>query len=492
MIRELKKQFKTKVRKHFYYSVLVVFVLLTSSCATYYQRFAEFNSKVESGDIEKAKDVLSKDKKGAEGKNRLLYLMNLGTIEMLSGNYVKSNEYFNEADILIEDYQKKLSTQALSLITNPMATEYGGEDFERVLIHYYKALNYVQLGQKEDAIVECKRINLKIQQLNDKYSKKNKYSEDAFGLNLMGIIYESAGETNDAFISYRNAIESYEKIYTPQFKTEIPLQLKKDVIRTAYEMGFDEEGRLFEEKFQLKNEPRNKNNGELIFFWNNGLGPVKAENSINFSIVKGQGGYVTFANEELGLNIPFPLPEGKSTNSALGDLEFIRVAFPKYIERKPYYTSASIEANRADYQLEVAEDINAIAFKTLQDRLLREMTNSLLRLATKKAAEYAVRDQNQNMGSLVGIVNAITEKADTRNWQTLPYAISYTRISLPPGAQEINLKLRSFDNKIIKEQKFNFVIEKGKTAFQTYQNFESQEYFMPSYLPAERFMENAR
>lgn len=473
------------MKKYFHHTYIFLFVLLISSCATYYQKAAEFNSSIESGNIEKAKKLLDKDEKSQDGKNRLLYFMNKGTVEMLSGNYTKSNEYFNEADIIIEDFQKKIGTQALALISNPMATEYGGEDFERVLIHYYKAMNYIQLGQKEDAIIECRRINLKIQQLNDKYTKKNKYSEDAFGLNLMGIIYESAGETNDAFISYRNAIESYEKIYVPQFKTEIPLQLKKDVIRTAYEMGFDEEGRLFEEKFKLKNEPRNKNNGELIFFWNNGLGPVKAENSINFSILKGQGGYVTFVNEEWGINIPFPLPEGKSTNSALGDLEFIRVAFPKYVERKPYYTHASIEANAQVYNLEVAEDINAIAFKSLQDRMLREMANSLFRLATKKAAEYAARDQNQNVGSLVGIVNAITEKADTRNWQTLPNTISYSRISLPPGAQEIKLKVRSFDNKIIKEQKFNFVITKGNTTFQTYQNFESQSYIMPTYFPTD-------
>lgn len=480
------------MKKKFYFTYLFVVVLLISSCATYYQKAAEFNSNIESGNIDKAKELLEKDKKGPEGKNRLLYFMNRGTVEMLSGNYAKSNEYFNEADIFIEDYQKKISTQALSFISNPMAVEYGGEDFERVLIHYYKALNYIQLGQKEDAIIECRRINLKIQQLNDKYTKKNKYSEDAFGLNLMGIIYESAGETNDAFISYRNAVESYEKVYIPQFKTEVPLQLKKDVIRTAYEMGFDDEGKLFEEKFNLKNESRNKQNGEIVFFWNNGLGPVKAENSINFSIIKGQGGNVTFANEELGLNIPFPLPEGKSTNSALGDLEFIRVAFPKYVERKPYYGSAILEANNKNYDLNVAEDINAIAFKTLQDRLLREMGNSLMRLATKKAAEYAARDQNQNVGSLVGIVNAITEKADTRNWQTLPFSISYCRISIPPGQQEIKLKLRSFDSKIIKEQKFTFNIEKGKTNFQTYQNFECQTYDMPSYYPGDRYMENNR
>jgi hypothetical protein len=452
-------------------------LLFISACATYYQKLEEFNTNVEQGNIENAKEFLEKDKKGPEGKNKLLYFMNAGTLEMLTGNYVKSNEYFNQADLTIEDYQKNLGNEALSLITNPMQKEYTGEDFEKVLIHYYKAINYIQLGQAEEAIVECKRLNLKIQQLNDKYTKKNRYSVDAFGLNLMGIIYESTGDVNNAFISYRNAIEAYEKTYEPQFKTSIPLQLKKDVIRTAYEMGFDDVAFRFEEKFQLKNTPKNPNAGEIIFFWNNGLSPVKAENSINFSIIKGRAGYVTFVNEELGLNVPFPLPQNDKKSGGIGDLEFVRVAFPKYLERKPFFTSASIEANAKDYPLELAEDVNAIAFKTLQDRLLREISSSLLRLATKKAAEYAMRDQNQHAGSIVGIVNAITERADTRNWQTLPNSISYTRIELPEGAHEINLKLRSFDSRTIREQKFNFVIQKGKTQFQSYQNFESQSYF---------------
>ncbi|MFN5704425.1 MAG: hypothetical protein ACK45U_01080 [bacterium] len=113
--------------------------------------------------------------------------------------------------------------------------------------------------------------------------------------------------------------------------------------------------------------------------------------------------------------------------------------------------------------------------------MLREISNSLLRLATKKAAEYAARDQNQNMGSLVGIVNAFTEKADTRNWQTLPHSIHYTRVPLKVGDNEIKLKLVSFDKKSVREQSFKFNAEKGKTLFQVYQNFESRAYSLASY-----------
>ena len=40
-------------------------------------------------------------------------------------------------------------------------------------------------------------------------------------------------------------------------------------------------------------------------FWNNGLGPVKSEWSINFTVVKGSGGAVTFVNEEYDFSFPF-------------------------------------------------------------------------------------------------------------------------------------------------------------------------------------------
>ncbi len=163
------------------------FLFILTACATYYQKQAEFNTNFESGNIEKAKTLLEKDKKGPEGKAKLLYNLNRGTVEWMTGDYEQSNKYFNTADLLAEDYQKNMANKALSLVTNPMAEEYRGEDFELVLLYYYKAINYLNLGQHDEALVECRRLNLRLQQINDKYKKKNRYSVDAFGLNLMGI-----------------------------------------------------------------------------------------------------------------------------------------------------------------------------------------------------------------------------------------------------------------------------------------------------------------
>lgn len=154
-----------------------------------------------------------------------------------------------------------------------------------------------------------------------------------------------------------------------------------------------------------------------------------------------------FVNEELGLSFPFPLPPMGQGSGGLGDLKFVRIAFPKYLERKPYFRSGDLLVNDKSYPLEVAENINEIAFKTLEDRMLRELATSLMRLALKQAAEYQVRKQNENLGALVSLLNAVSEKADTEIGK-------HSHIAFPiPGyrlKQEIiNSQLKTYTQKKI-------------------------------------------
>jgi len=456
------------------YIIVFLAVIIFSACATYYNKNLKFQEKLAQGDIEKAEKILENDKKTAEGKNRLLYLLNRGYVSWLLQDYNNSNSFFASADIVIEDQIKKLGSEILALAVNSTIKPYRPEDFEYVLINYFKALNYISLEDLEAALVEVRKINIKLNKLNDKYPKhKNRYSDDAFAHLIMGLIYDAQNDYNNAFIAYRNAYDVYKKDYVNNFGVNIPEQLKKDILRTAYLTGFYEEVRQYEKEFGIQYDKNKKNEAELIFFWLNGLGPVKAEWSINFTVLPGGNGVFTFVNEDLGLNIPIYTNNfSKEERAAFSDLKFLRIAFPKYIERMPVYTNAKIINNNLDYQLEMAENINEIAFKTLNDRMLREIGNSLARFAVKKALEITASKQNQNLGTIVSIANAITEKADTRNWQTLPYSISYCRIPLKAG--ENNLKLMtSQKGRWNTSTNININAQKGKTYFYSFHNLDS-------------------
>ena len=52
---------------------VLIIVLITAGCATYYQRNISFQELFIQGKIEDAEKELKKNKRAAKGKNRLLY-----------------------------------------------------------------------------------------------------------------------------------------------------------------------------------------------------------------------------------------------------------------------------------------------------------------------------------------------------------------------------------------------------------------------------------
>lgn len=426
------------------------------------------------GKLDVAESILNDPKLEQNKKNILLYYLNKGTILWMNGKPVESNKYFQLADFYVEDFHKNYAASALGLLTNANAEPYNGEGFEQILLHYYTTLNYINLGMLDDALVECKRMQQKLIKITDFYNGKNKYKRDAFAHNLMGIIYDAQKDYNNAFISYRNAYEIYRDDYQKMLGTQIPRQLKKDIIRTAYLTGFSDEVQKYENEFQLKYEPENPNYGSLVFFWNNGLGPIKDQWSITFFIMPLRRGWVRFYNTELNLSFDIYVGEDEKRKNNLSQLKVIRMAVPKYVSRVALYTRGLLSSDSLPINsyLDIGEDINAIAFRSLEDRKLKELGEALLRVALKQVAEMELRKQNQGAGMLLGIINAATEQADTRNWQLLPYSINYTRITIPAALQKVSLTTFSANNSVSEKNQFLFNIKKGETTFGSFQTLQ--------------------
>ncbi len=450
---------------------ILLFLVFVTSCSTYYQRQGEFHKQFVQGRLEEAEKINDKYKRVDKQKDRLLIYLQGAVVKQLLGKFEESNENLEKAYIFIDDHKKTTAAIVSSNLSSPSSLPYTGEDHEVVLIHYYKAINYLQMNRLDEALVECRRLDIKVNQLNDKYEKrKNRYKKDAFALNLMGMIYEADKDYNNAYIAYKNSYNTYKDVYS-HFNVQVPLQLKKDLIRSAYQAGFLEDGASYEKEFGIKHQQTDQK--ELIVFWHNGLGPVKSEFSINFFIVKGQTGFVTFVNEELGISFPFPVPAATQNSGGFGDMKFVRAAFPKYLERKPYYRSAEVIKNGKNFSFELAEDINSIAFLTLEDRMLREFSNTLMRLALKQLAEYKVRQKNENLGALLSVLTSVIEKSDTRNWQTLPYSIYYCRIPITESDSTFMFKAYSPKGSRVFEKELQFSSSGKKLSFTFFHNLES-------------------
>jgi hypothetical protein len=107
------------------------------------------------------KEGLAKD--GDEGRDSLLYYLDIGLALHSAGKYEESNKYFLRADKLaeIKDYTS-LSKEAATLLVSENIQDYKAEDFENVLINTYLSMNYALMGNHEDALVEARRVNQKL------------------------------------------------------------------------------------------------------------------------------------------------------------------------------------------------------------------------------------------------------------------------------------------------------------------------------------------
>lgn len=450
---------------------LILLTFICVSCATYYQANIEFNDRFEKGQLDAAEKALQKQK---TKRTKFLYYANRGVVNSMQGEYEESNNWLEKAYVYNQEFRQNAGEVVASYLVNPTVSTYQAEDHEGLLLLYYKALNYLKMGEYESALVECRRLNNGLNELSDKYKSDNKYKRDAFIHNLMGIAYEASGDVNNAFIAYRNSYDIYKDDYKRLFNLNAPEQLKEDLLRTAYLNGFQNDLLFYEKEFDTK-YTYTKTEAELVFFWHNGLGPVKGEWSINFAVQDNGGGAMTFANSEYGMSFPFIVGSSNPEQSnSLASLKVFRVAFPKYVERTPIFNGASLVTSSGSYALEMAEDINQIAFKTLQERMLKEFSKSLLRVALKKVAENQVRQENEGLGAIFGLVNAFTEKADTRNWQTIPHSIYYSRVPLDKGENVVRLQTQKNRNTATSAETFTFTPAfQGQTIFHTYQSLES-------------------
>jgi hypothetical protein len=335
-------------------------------------------------------------------------------------------------------------------------------------------LNYLQLGETDDALVEARRITLRTNTQEDKVGNKNKYSEDAFSLMLQGLIYEKSNDINNAFIAYRNAADVYLENNGNYYGIEMPHQLKKDLLRTANKNGFIDEISRYEKLLNTSfvKKETNYEGGELLLFWENGSAPVKQQQDLYFTLFKDAGGGFMFADAAGLYNVPFDFSNGySSTDIKLENLRSFRVALPKYEAQPLVYSGASLQVNNQAYSFEPVENVNTLAFSTLKERMLKELSSTLTRLAVKKLAEAAIRPkeekedknkteeqkkkdkkekaQREALALGLQIFNFATEKADTRNWQSLPHTIYYARIPLQKGENTILLQLTGASTKSI-------------------------------------------
>jgi hypothetical protein len=410
------------------------------ACAPSVTHYVMIDNSLLQGNYREADTIVERNKKKYGERNAVLYYMDRGMTLHLSGDYEKSNSYLEEAERLADSlYTKSITNESGAMFTNDNLLPYEGEDFEKVMLNIIMALNYVYLGKWDDALVEARKVDHKLNLYNDKYEKKNVYKEDAFARYLSGILYESSGELNDAYISYNKAYTAY-KDYRLNYGTPVPIFLGEDLLWLSKALGLYDEYNNYQREFsniKLKDINELQSNGELIFICLSGRAPFK---------------------EDFFVDAPVP--------DVSGNLYYLRIAFPRFVAQPSHveYARIYIRNQNLEEKTYLMEDITAIAKKNLDDRIGRIQAKAIgravLKFTTAQIAKEATaqkygKDLGILVGSLFNIASVATEEADKRSWRTLPDKIQMSRIVLPPGNYDIDVHYIGTGGEIIDKKTFS-------------------------------------
>lgn len=450
--------------------ILPLFALLCLSlgCSSY--SMEKVRIAFEGGDFDAALIELDADGKG---EAKLPYLFERGLVTHYGDQFDESNRTFELAEITSDDlYTKSISREAVSLVTSDNLRSYAGSQYERLLIHYYRAFNYVYLNMPDDALVECRKASRLLQFYADA-DENYEFVGAAFIAYLSGILYEWAGDWNDAFIAYRWAERAYKQYGS--LGVPFPQDVGESLVRLAGKLGFQEE---FERYRAVYGEPSKgvPDSGELILLYETGFVPPKIEENIVFPILKVDPIVQEDADRDEKKVREYSRKLVGRRNKQYREIEIeylLRVAIPAYRSNRPRIVGIDADTAHGSASGILVEDIEAAAMKTFESELPTIMLRTVVRGVLKYLGFRRANQQGEVAGRLVNLLNVVTESADTRSWQTLPNQIFLVRMRLPAGKHNITLSFSDRANQRVKTDRLQDVlIRKNDKTFLNYRTFE--------------------
>ena len=409
-------------------------------------------------DYRQADAIIQKAEEDYGAKSRVLYGMDRGMTLQLAGEYEQSNAVLEKAEDEVERlYTRSIRTESFAFMTNDNNLPFEGEPYEQVMINVLKALNYASLNRWQDALVEARRIDHRLNVLTDRTKDKAAYRDDGFARYLSGILYESTGDVNNAFIAYRKAYETFDASRAWSH-TAVPSQLRADLLRTANALGLSQEFSEYQHEFPdtvWKSSEEQQQLAQVLVISYNGRAPRKEDQFLDLPVS-------TDALALVLVNRGFSSgnsQQHRAADSVLYGLNgrVVRVALPKIVPQKTQVPVDTLSLTPEQGQpvivrTELAQNVTALADKALSERIAGIAVKAVARAAFKySVAEGATRGSQQavggDLGPLIGLAVGLltkgyavaSEESDKRSWRTLPDEIHLARTWVSPGTYRVGI-----------------------------------------------------
>lgn len=429
--------------------LIPVFFLALISCASMKTSQDQYVATVpmaqEGSFLQAAEIILAAKGEEYKEKDRVLYYLDLGMLYHWAGEFELSNEALDKAESGIEElFTKSVSKALASGVLNDNALDYAGEDYEDIYVNVFKALNYIALGDDEAAFVEIRRVQIKLDLLEDKYKelvdqynssaeaegeleyRENRFHNDVLTRYLSLLLYRAEGSFDDAGIDLAAMNEAW--------------------ISQQHLYRFDKP------EFPTINPPEEKALVNVMAF--SGLGPVKLADTlylqsgpgIIFIAMTGQDD--EYVNNLLGFN--FLIIPGLEPGM------HFKIQFPRLVRRGTDADRLVLKLDgREVAELDLLEEMDVIAregFLLKQPLTVgKTIIRATLKTVAKEVGKQALNDSMADQGAggffvalLAGIAADVavdaTENADLRISHFFPSHARVAEVAVDPGIYHVTVE----------------------------------------------------
>ncbi len=386
-------------------------------------------------------------------KDRFLYYLDAGLAYHYASLYDSSNIRLSDAEETSDElYTKSISKAILAnTVANDNVLEYPGEDFEVLYSNLISAINYLKLGEFDDAFVEVRRANDKLDLLEQKYvdeadrmareaqqdtaatyvemqTPEVHFNNSAFARYLSMHMYAADGLYDDADIDYRSMQDAFE--YQPNVYPFDPPPV-------TYRAESD-------------------STGILSVIGMAGLAPVKTPLNLRIRTDK-QLHLLTIiytdGNDTNNVFANYPLPK------SMGDF-YAKLSIPQFRPRPSAIATIRIAADSTTVgELHLIEDVGTVAQTTFKARQSLILWRTVLRTIAKTLATSAIKKKvdKGGLGGWLGKLAAdvaydISEQADLRGSILLPGRIFVGDFEVPTGTYDLHADYLAADGTLIERR----------------------------------------
>lgn len=414
-----------------------------------------------------------------ENEDQLIFMMEAGLMLSTGGDFTKSNDVLLPAGKIADNIATSVSQEAAALLLNDTITNYKGEDFEVVLLHYYLGLNFMMLGKPDEARVEFNKIDTLLRSMKETGAAA--YKQNLMAKYLYGIAYETSAvvmkddnDYNDAYVEYKQV---YEKM--PSFD-----DVKVDLLRMAKQIGDTEDYNKWKAKFGALDARIPQDAGQFILFYQSGQGPIK----------QSRGKLIGNSSEprmSVAVNTSAHTMSLAAGVTAVGIISALALAdnpIPKFQKRSNKVARLAVSANGVPRTTTfMLEDIENTVSKNLDEKygtmIAKTAAGIVTKVAASIAAGYLAKQAAKKIGGTVGqfsgLIGAATGaatgaglganiKPDLRCWHTLPANFQVRRMFLKPGDYDMKIELLATDGSVVETRTEKVSIVAGKKTLLNY------------------------